>query len=243
MPAPVNGMIGLTISSVETQGGEIELNPNVFIRTTPVAPGAATSANAPVTPASIASAVNAAVTTGDHDKGAPSGTTNFAYLVTSANRFGESAPTAVQGAVTAMTAAQKAAFRSITLTVTNAAVIGASPTEYVKIYRSKAAVSSVVPTSLNDYYLIAQVPVSSQAAGGVTVVEDVNLTLPGTSTAYMGELTPSVLTFRQLMPMMKMDLAVLSPAYRWMIMLYGTPILFAPKKWIRLTNIGDLETR
>lgn len=243
MPAPVNGKIGLTISSVETQGGEIELNPNIFIRKTPVAPGAATSANAPVTPASIASVVNAAVTTGDHDKGAPSGTTNFAYLVTSANRFGESAPTAVQGAVTAMSAAQKAAFRSITLTVTNAAVIGAFPTEYVKIYRSKAAVSTVVPTSLNDYYLIAQVPVSSQAAGGVTVVEDVNLTLPGTSTAYMGELTPSVLTFRQLMPMMKMDLAVLSPAYRWMIMLYGTPILFAPKKWIRLTNIGDLETR
>jgi hypothetical protein len=43
--------------------------------------------------------------------------------------------------------------------------------------------------------------------------------------------------------MMKMDLAVLSPAYRWMILLYGTPILFAPKKWIRMINIGRLEVR
>lgn len=243
MPAPVNGKIGLTVSTVATQGGDIELNPNVFVKKTPTAPSAATSANAPATPASIASVLNAGVTNGDHAKGAPTGTTNVAYVVTAANRFGESAPTAVQGAVVAMTEANKVLGRTFTLTVTNAAVVGAFPTEYVKIYRSKASLSTTVPTSMSDYYLIAQVPVSSQAAAGATVVEDVNLTLPGTSTAYLGELTPSVLTFRQLMPMMKMDLAVLSPAYRWMIMLYGTPILFAPKKWIRLTNIGDLETR
>jgi hypothetical protein len=41
--------------------------------------------------------------------------------------------------------------------------------------------------------------------------------------------------------MLRMDLAVLAPAFRWMILLYGTPILFAPKKWIRFINVGRLE--
>lgn len=242
MPAPVNGKVGMTVGSIATQGGDIEFNPDIFIRKTPAAPSAATSPNAPATPASAAPALNA-VTDGDHEKGAPAGNTDFAYVVTAANRFGESAPTAIPASTFQLTAAQKAAGNTVNLTITNPATIGAFPPEYFKVYRSKAQVGTTVPASLAEYALIAKVPATSQAAAGTTVFEDANLTLPFTSTAYLGEMTPSVLTFRQLMPMMKMDLAVLSPAYRWMILLYGTPIMFAPKKWIRLTNIGQLDTR
>lgn len=242
MPAPVNGKAGMTVGSIATQGGDLELNPDVFIQRTPTPRAAATSTSAPATPASIVGAVNAAVTTADHNKGAPAGTSNFAYLVTAANRYGESAPTAV-GAIVAMTAAQKNLGNSIALTITNPAVIGAFAPDYFKIYRSVSAVSATVPTAITSYALIMQVPAASVAAAGTTVVQDVNLTLPFTSTAYIGELTPSVLTFRQLMPMMKMDLAVMGPAFRWQILLYGTPILFAPKKWIRLINVGQLATR
>ena len=147
------------------------------------------------------------------------------------------------GATVALTQVDKDAGNHVPLTVSNPAVIGAFPPEYFKIYRSRAATSATVPADMSSYSLIAKVPAASQAALGATTFNDVNLTLPFTSTAYLGELTPSVLTFRQLMPMMKMDLAVLSPAYRWMVLLYGTPILFAPKKWIRLINIGDLSVR
>jgi len=243
MPAPVNGKAGMTIESISTQGGELSLCPDVFVRSRPAAPTAATSSGAPATPATIAGVLNAGATNGDHTKGAPTGTTNFAYVVTAANRFGESAPTAVLGAAVAMTQAQKVAGNSITLTITNAAAIGAYPPEYFKIYRSVAAVSAAVPAAMSSYSHIMSVPASSQIAGIATVVEDVNLYLPFTSTAYMGELTPSVLTFRQLFPMMKMDLAVLAPAYRWMILLYGTPLMFARKKWLRMINIGQLSTR
>ena len=239
MPAPMNGQVGNTIQTISTQAGVLEFQPDVFIRKNPSPNAAATSANAPATPASI---VAAAVTgtDGDHAKGAPTGTSNFAYVVTAANRFGESAPTAF-GANVAMSQTDKDAGRHVPLTITNIGTIGAFAPEYYKIYRSKASASAVVPTDLSEYSLILQVPAASQAGGGTTGVNDVNLTLPFTSTAYLGELTPSVLTFRQLMPMMKMDLAVLAPAYRWMILLYGTPILFAPKKWIRMINIGDLS--
>jgi hypothetical protein len=243
MPAPMNGQIGNSIQTIATQAGVIEFNPNVFIRRNPVPPAAATSANAPATPASVASALSGG-TAGDHNKGAPAGTTNFNYVVTACNRFGESAPTAVQGAVAAITQSEKDLGDSFDNTITNAAVIGAFPPEYFRVYRSVSRTAAGVPAALSSYSLIAQVPAASQAAGATGVVfDDVNLTLPFTSTAYLGELTPSVLTFRQLMPMMKMDLAVLSPAYRWMILLYGTPVLFAPKKWIRMINIGQLETR
>ena len=242
MPAPVNGQVGNSVQTISTQAGVLEFNPDVFIRRNPTPPTAATSANAPATPASIVAGAPAG-TNGDHNKGAPAGDTNINYVVTAANRFGESAPTAFQGAVVTTTAVQKAAANHVPLTTTNPAVIGAFPPEYFKIYRSSAKTAAGVPAALSSYSLIAQVPASSQAAAGTTVFNDVNLTLPFTSTAYLGELTPSVLTFRQLMPMMKMDLAVLSPAYRWMVLLYGTPILFAPKKWVRMINIGQLETR
>ncbi len=242
LPAPVNGQVGNSIGSIMTSGGPVEFSPDVFIRKTPVAPNAATSSSAPATPASIA--VGAATgTTGDHAKGAPTGTTYFAYLVTACNRFGESAPTAVAVAATATTAANKTTGIYWPLTITNAASIGAFVPEYYKVYRSEASSTNAVPASLSSYYEIAKVPADSQAAAGTTVYNDVNLILPNSSSAYIGELSPSVLTFRQLLPMMKMDLAITGPAYRWMILLYGTPIMFAPKKWLRFINIKQLDLR
>lgn len=243
MPAPVNGKIGMTVGSIATQGGDIEFNPDVFIRETPRPRAGATSANAPATPASVASVLDAGATDGDFTKAAQVGDDEYTYVVTAGNRFGESAPTAFQGAVTTVTQANKLAGRTLELTVTNAAVIGAFPPEFFRVYRTRPGRSGAVSTNLNDYALVMQVPASSQVGGGTTVVSDVNLQLPFTSTAYIGEMTPSVLTFRQLMPMMKLDLAVLSPAYRWMILLYGTPIMFAPRKWIRMINVGNLEVR
>ena len=241
MPAPVNGTVGMTVGSVMTQAGSVELNPDIFIQQAPAAPSAATSASAPATPTSIvAGAVTG--TTGDFTKGDANsaGTTYVNYVVTAANRFGESAPTAVQGAAVALTAANKAAGVYVPLTITNAASVGSNPPEYFKIYRSASQSANAVPASMSSYSLIAQVPASSQTNSGTTVVNDLNLYLPFTSTAYLGELRSSVISFRQLLPMMKMDLAVLAPSFRWMILMYGTPILSAPKKWLRYINVGKL---
>lgn len=240
LPAPQNGQIGMSVTSVMTQAGAMELNPDVFIQKLPAAPAAATSPNAPATPTSItAGAVTGA--DGDFDKGAPAGTNGYAYAVTAANRFGESAPVLI-GALKTITQSQKDANNHIPLTVVNAASIGSFPPEYLRIYRTVALASgAAVPATPASYSLILQVPVTTQAASGSTVTSDVNFLLPFTSTAYLGEMTPSVLTFRQLLPMMRLDLAVLAPSYRWMILLYGTPILFAPKKWLRYVNIGTLQ--
>ena len=239
LPAPQNGQVGLSINSVMTQAGVMELNPNVFLKRLPTPPAAATSPNAPVAAASI-TAANAATGNGDFNKNAPAGTNFYSYAVTMANRFGESSPVLI-GAGEDITAGEKDAGDQLNLTVTNAASIGAFPPEYVRIYRTEAQASSTVPSDLSQYSLVLQAPVSSQAGSGATVVGDLNFLLPFTEIAYMGELTPSVLTFRQLLPMLRMDLAVLAPAFRWMIMLYGTPLLFAPRKWLRFVNVGRLS--
>lgn len=239
LPAPVNGQIGQAVNSMATQAGTIEFNPDVFIRPLPSPPSSTTHANAPAAPASIAAASSG--TDGDFNKGAPTGTNEYAYAVTACNRFGESAAVIV-GANVQLTQVNKDAGLHVDLTITNAAAIGAFPPEYFRVYRSRPlAASAAVPSAMSDFSLVMQVPAASQTAGATTTPDDVNFLLPFTSIAYMGELTPQVITFRQLAPLMRLDLAVLAPAYRFMILLYGTPILFAPKKWLRIVNIGRLS--
>lgn len=242
MPSPTGSQLGFSVNTIATQAGVLEFMPDVFLRKRPSPPSAATSGNAPAAPASIA-AVETATGLGDHNKAAAAGDVVYAYCVTACNRFGESAPVFI-GATVTLDQVDKDAGDVFRLTITNPATIGAFAPEYFRIYRTRAAsVLAAVPAAVTSYSLIAQVPASSQAAAGTTVTDDANLDLPFTSTAYLGELSPSVLTFRQLMPMMKMDLAVNSPAFRWMILLYGTPMMFAKKKWIRLINVGELSAR
>lgn len=240
MPAPSEGKVGLSVTSMATQAGTIEFNPNVFLRQGKQPPAAATSANAPVTPGTVATAVGG-LTTASWSKSIGAAAGNFGYAVTACNRFGESAPR-FAGGVQALSAAENASGNQITVTVTNPAAIGANAPEYFIIYRTRPlAAGAALPTDLSQYSEIARFAATTQTAGAAnTAQNDLNAIMPFTETAYLGELTPSVLTFRQLAPLMRMDLAVLAPAYRWMIMMYGTPILFAPRKWVRLTNVGRL---
>jgi hypothetical protein len=241
LPAPTNGQIGQAINTMATQAGVIEFNPDIFVRVLPSPPAAQTHANAPGSPQQATMALNS-TGNGDFTKAAPAaGNTEYAYLVTACNRFGESAPSPVVAANQAMTAAQRTAGDQIDVACINTAVVGAFPVEYYRVYRSATlAASAAVPTGVANYSLVLQVPATDQGAGATTTASDLNFLLPFTSIAYLGELTPNVITFRQLAPMMRLDLAVLAPAYRWMILLYGTPLLFAPLKWLRMINIGTL---
>ena len=70
-------------------------------------------------------------------------------------------------------------------------------------------------------------------------VRDLNRFVPNCDQALLVQFDNEVIEFAQLAPLMKMDLAQLSPAYRFMILLYGTPLLYAPKKMVRIINIGN----
>lgn len=227
-PSPQDGKVGFAVKTFSSQGGELEFTSNVFIRPTPTVPTAATSTNAPTAPASIAAGALAG-TDGEFDKAADGSDEagDFLYWVTAVNKYGESAAVQIGAAVT-ITAGDY--LKHVPLTITNAASVTVVP-EFFNIYRS------VKDGSIG--YKIGSVAAASQANGGTTTFNDINRVLPGTSTAYVGEMDKRIMVFKQLAPLMTMDLAVISPAYRWMILLYGVPQLFAPKKFIRIINLGS----
>ena len=264
-PYPVNGKVGLSVQSVQTSAGEIELNPTVFLR-----PGATprgttpTSEKAPLTvgpafPAAaaagvpVATAVPPGATRGDFGKSQGTSQARYFYVVTACNRFGESAPSAAVG-VNVNTDAPNGgdARQQVSLAITSPG--GVYLPEYYRIYRTPALVTTAqAPADVRAFSLIAQVPVQGIAgqpgaapalpdpgavAGVVTTFFDTNFIMPFTETAYLMEFNPSVYVIRQLAPMLRMDLAIVAPAYRWMILIYLAPILFAPRKALRIVNIG-----
>jgi len=239
LPAPENGTIGQSINSMATQAGLIQFNPDLFLRKTKSPPAAATSPSAPVATGAVTAAVSGTANSAEWDKqlGEVTGDTLFSYAVTACNRFGESAP--VYEDIT-IAAADINNQESVTLQVVLGAALGPNPPEFLRIYRTDPL--TAFSTTPADFYEILKVPVSSQTAAAtmVAVATDRNFIIPGTYQGYMGEMSPNVLTFRQLAPMMKLDLAVLAPAYRWMVLMYGVPLLYTPLKWTRLINIGDL---
>ncbi len=263
-PYPVNGKVGLSVQSVQTSAGEVDLNPTVFLRPGPTPRGVVPTsekAPGPVGPAFPAAAAAASpqanavapgVTSGDFGK-SQAGQARYYYVVTACNRFGESAPSAAAGVTVNIDATAGGDPRQqVQLAITSPG--GVYLPEYYRIYRTLALpVPAPAPADIHAYSLIAQVPVQGIAGqpgaapslpdpgavtGTVTTFFDTNFIMPFTEPAYLMEFNPSVYVIRQLAPMLRMDLAITAPAYRWMILIYLAPILFAPRKALRIINIG-----
>lgn len=224
MPTQNSGyQAGLVVNKFQTHGGPVDFQPDLFLQKTKPLSGSGTGGTkAPTAPGSVAIAVSTDTTDAEFGK---SGAGTYSYSVTACNRFGESVPTAVTAGI-ALTSADMS--KGVKITITNAAAMVVAP-DYFRIYRTEK--------DGTQKYCIMEVPAASINASGETVVVDKNITMPNTYTAFMGEFTPEVIAFKQLAPIMKMDLALLGPAYRWMILIYGVPQLYAPKKWMKFTNI------
>ena len=215
--------VGANIPDVNTPFGKINLNPDVFLNSGKNPPAAATSTSAPTAPASI---VAGALTGTDGVWATHGGAAVYGYSVSAVNRFGESAAVVISSAVTV--GADDMA-KHIPFTITNAAAVASAP-EYFNIYKTEPGGSVK--------YLVTRVRAASQANDGTTIWDDTGVNMAGKTKAYVGELSPQVIAVKQLAPLIKMDLATLAPAYRWMILCYLTFILYAPKKWVEFKNVG-----
>lgn len=222
------GQIGVPINTFASQAGILAFNPDVFLKKkTP--PLAATSPKAPTAPAS-GTATRAAVGSGDWTK-TNNGWGTYYYVATFGNRYGESLPCAAFFNAVPVSADDD----KITITVTNGAAT--VPPEFVNIYRGVANGGAT-----GAKYLIYSTAVLSQAPAGAALGagwDDLNSICSNVHKVFLGEMTPQVLAFKQLAPMMKMDLAVIEPSIRWLQLLYGVVQLYAPKKWIMIKNVGE----
>jgi len=220
-PSGQAGVAGTPLTGWATQTGEVGFETDIFVKQGGLAPATATHLKAP--PAPTLATANPGATVGSLWLSSDAGAYN--YQITAINQYGESAPCTISGAVTL------AAGESVNLTITDGG--GAYPATAYRIYRTEKA-------GALTYYTQKQEPRAKSNGLYIasTVSADLNAWRPRTFSALMLDLTPQSLTFKQLAPMLKMNLAIVSPAIRWMQLLYGTPIVFAPKKNVVLKNIG-----
>lgn len=229
-----DGVFGQRVNEIITQNGGVEIMQSNFFRNSMALGGKrktslASSSKAPAAPSSL----TAAATTGADalSKIRTGEVGDYFYAVASKNRFGESALV-----LTTLTAV--GAGKSVDLTITPGTGAYAA-TGYV-VYKTKV-------NPANDsvaFYKLFEVSAASIGAGydggGEGVVRDRFRWMPGTDQAYLVEWdSDQIFSFKQLAPMMKMNLAITAPISRFMVLLYGTPILYAPRKTVRLINIGS----
>lgn len=227
-----NGIMGQKVQAFDSQFGRIGMNWDVFFKKLPtktsVSPATSPQAPLPVTSVSLASvAVDPSSYWAATDAG------DYFYAVTAINRYGESQPVQIGAAtVTAVVGG------AVDLGFTDGG--GANPATSYRIYRSNEGAASFATATLFPLY---DVSVAEQTAGydggAAGIVRDRNRWMPNMDQAMLLQQDNEVVEFAQLAPLMKMDLAILSPAYRFMILMYGTPFLYAPKKMVRFVNIGQ----
>ena len=230
-PALSNGVMGQRVQAFDSQFGQIGLNHDVFFKKQPSksAASAATSTKAPATPVWDSSSPTTVKPTIAGSKFNSTDAGNVYYAVSAINRFGESKLAIHSTAV--------AAVAGCAIDLKFAAGVGTNTATAFRIYRTKVGGSAT-----GEFYPLFEVSVSELTAGydgaSAGVVRDMNHFLPDCEQAMLVQFDNEVIEFAQLAPLMKMDLAVLSPAFRFMILLYGTPFLYAPKKMVRFVNIG-----
>ena len=221
-----NGIMGQRVQQFESQFGPIGLNQDIFFKKKPAktAQSEATSDKAPNVPAITVEAVGAGAANSKWDSDFAG---NVTYAVAAFNRYGES-KLAVASAATAVVANGAADIK-----ITDGG--GTHKASAYRIYRSETG-------KTGTYYPIFEVSVDDVSRGldgaATGKVRDLNRFIPNCDQAMVLQFDNEVIEFAQLAPLMKMDLALLSPAYRFMILLYGTPLLYAPKKMVRIINIG-----
>ena len=219
LPAPTDGVVGTPLTHFASQNGYIRLEPDVFIRPGG-APPAAVPVGAPAAPG-VAIGLLAPGTPGSQHTA-----NTFVYQVTAVDRMGtESLPCALAG--------PQAVGNTGGATVTITRVPGVVS---YKIYRAIVGSPPMFMIEVPDL----GTPMGIDAT---MVYDDLNRALPGTSTAfglYMD--AEQGLAFKQLAPLMKVNLATLSAAIRFMILLYGVPEVYSPTKQIVFKNIGRLTT-
>ena len=230
-PALSNGVMGQRVQAFDSQFGQIGLNHDVFFKKQPSksAASAATSTKAPATPVWDSSSPATVKPTIAGSKFNSTDAGNVYYAVSAINRFGESKLAIHSTAV--------AAVAGCAIDLKFAAGVGTNTATAFRIYRTKVGGSAT-----GEFYPLFEVSVSELTAGydgaSAGVARDMNHFLPDCEQAMLVQFDNEVIEFAQLAPLMKMDLAVLSPAFRFMILLYGTPFLYAPKKMVRFVNIG-----
>lgn len=214
------GQIGLNLRGWDSPAGPVNFKPDPFISDggapTIAAGDAAKRPGTPTISTALTSPVEA-TTLFDADAAG-----DYFYEVQAVNRYGRSTPVEVNGAALAIAAGDKATFG-----VTPA---GGNAVDWYEVFRTQKDGSN------GTERLILRIP--NDAGAGEKVVNDLNASLPYTTSAYLFEMTSENMAIKQLAPMMKLPLATIDTAIRWAQVIYLVPQLYTPGHNVLFKNVG-----
>lgn len=207
-PGLANQTVGYSVNKVTTTLGQIDLKTSTFLRPKTYAQPASNASCPSIAGLSIAGV--AAGVGGVIPQG------NYHYALTLTNDYGESSPIYTTSAVPVSTG------NKVTITVT-----GSLPprVKYMTLYRTNAGGSASAAAYISNHKI------------GIPIV-DAGVKAPGLSEAFMIEMQSRNMEFRQLMPLSRFSLAVVTTAYQWFMLLYGGLFVYTPRFNYLYTNVG-----
>ncbi|MCU0912943.1 MAG: hypothetical protein MUC88_00095 [Planctomycetes bacterium] len=215
-----NGMVGLNIQGFYSQFGPIKFSPDTFIQFGPVAPSTAAgpSGKRPSTPTESVAPTEVSLGGGETSYWVASDSGDYYYKVCAINRYGRSAAVAMTGPCTVSSG------KKVTMTVADGSDAGTA----FELYRS----------TKDGLATTCKLAKTTARSGATTVLTDWNAELPGTSKAVLIQQNLEFFSFKQLAPFLKIPLATISTAIRWMQLIYGTPVVYAPGRAVIYKNVG-----
>jgi len=230
-----DGVYGNRVNEIFTQNGAIRILQSNYFKKGEIKNwnSGATSAKSPALPAPVTYASVASV-----ESRFAGGGEVYYYAVAGKNRYGESALRFVDdGALIAPIAGE-----AIDLAINMGASGQYLATGYA-IYRSEAnPTTAKEDTQMYKIFEVSVTDIATEGGGGGAAagsVRDNNYFIANTDQAWVVEWDPDqVLALKQLAQLMTLYLAVTAPVNRFMVLLYSTPILYAPRKTVRIINLG-----
>ena len=224
-----NGTVGVTIPAIDTSMGSIKLSSDKFMKadSTRLLTDGATSPKAPAVPTISSQAVE--IDSKSKVTAADAGSRY--YAVATVNRYGESVLVQMSAYALAMVAGYSAQ-----LGFDVSSEVGA-PTGF-RIYSTKVTTAGA-NTGLK-FYPLFYVSRAQRNAGydgaAANYVWDRARFLPGMEQAFMTQMDEEVMSFKQLAPISKLDLAIISMSKRFIAFNFCCPNLYAPQKMVRFVN-------
>ncbi len=222
-----DGKAGYIVREMVTTAGGIQLRPNVFLKPKE---GKKTQNDRPGVPGAPAGLENAAVQSIVVGSGFLLDQTAagsklaaddiYSYEVVCLNEQGEGASSLVSEPVTIATDGNKVSFYILDPSS------GPAATHYA-VYRTEA-----LGTGTKKFIGF----VARNAAK--TLFTDLGNKAPGASQLYMMDMRPEIMVWKQLAPLLKINLAPISTAREFLLWLAGCVIMFAPRKCGMIDNIG-----
>jgi hypothetical protein len=200
-PGGMGQTVGYDITKMTTTVGQVDFISNVFLRPKTTARPQAVNTSAPAVGAATATLAD----TGAGNSGFLAGT--YQAKVTFVNDFGESAP--LQGVAVAGLVADN----NISVTIANMPACN-----YFNVYLSAADGSAGTEKFVGRF---------RNNGNGAYILS--NAKLPGMGEAFLLDTKPEVMRIKQLLPLSKINLAVVATAIEFMIVMYMTFVCYTPR--------------